>query len=174
MNDKQISNPLNTPISSLTSAVSGACQLQHASALMGLSRRRLDKDDVFRLIDSRQIRWAWDIARKNARRPEIRIWRQSLLDYLAQENGPAAPTGDNLSADQVIESILPKPAAITLRTATVAAGDLRRRFLCCQRHLRGLIADGELWSGSPQASMKTLAIFYQSTFDFLRRRCLSL
>ncbi len=68
-------------------SLADACPLQHVTALIGLSRQRLNPDNVLRLIDKRHIRWAWDIARKGARRPEIRIWRQSFLACLAREKG---------------------------------------------------------------------------------------
>ena len=110
------------------------CHLQHPRTLIGLSRKRFCKDDVLRLIDTRQIRWAWDISRKGARRPEVRIWRESLLAYLARENGgaPKAFGADDLALPQVIEAILPKPPALAPRAATVRGRELQRRFLCCQ------------------------------------------
>src|SRR5208283_1467330 len=116
------------------SPASDWCHLQHPRTLMGLSRRRFCRDDVLRLIDTREIRWAWDIARKDARRPEVRIWRESLLAYLARESGGAAPPPDGLSLAQVSEAILPRPAALARRAATVRARELQRRFLCCQTH----------------------------------------
>jgi hypothetical protein len=143
---------------------------------MGLSRKRFGRDDVLRLIDTREIRWAWDISRKGARRPEVRIWRESLLAYLARESGGAAKAfgADGLSLLQVIEAILPRPPALTARAATVRGRELQRRFLCCQGHLAGLIADGELCCVGPAGPGKTPAILYQSVFEFLKRRSMSL
>jgi hypothetical protein len=142
---------------------------------MGLSRRRFRRDDVLRLIDTRQIRWAWDISRKGARRPEVRIWRESLLAYLARESGGAgpAPPPDDLSLSQVIEAILPRPPALNLRAATVRGTELQRRFLCCRTHLAGLIADGELCCVGPSGPGRNPAILYQSVFEFLKRRSMS-
>ncbi len=152
------------------------CLLQHPWTLLGLSRKRFCKDDVLRLIDSREIRWAWDISRKGARRPEVRIWRESLLAYLARESGGGgpAPAPDELSLTQVIEAILPRPPALAPRAATVRGRELQRRFLCCQGHLAGLIADGELCCVGPTGPGITPAILYQSVFEFLKRRSMSL
>lgn len=143
---------------------------------MGLSRRRFRRDDVLRLIDSREIRWAWDISRRGARRPEVRIWRESLLAYLARESGAARPPAppEDLALPQVIAAILPKPPALTPRAATVPGRDLQRRFLCCRTHLAGLIADGELCCVGPTGSGRNPAILYQSVFEFLKRRSMSL
>jgi len=150
------------------------CHLQHPRTLIGLSRKRFCNDDVLRLIDSRQIRWAWDISRKGARRPEVRIWRESLLAYLARENGgdPKAFGADDLALPQVIGAILPKPP-LAPRTAIVRGRELQRQFLCCQGHLAGLIADGELCCVGPAGPGKTPAILYQSVFEFLKRRSMS-
>src|SRR5271166_2962860 len=133
--------------------------LQPLRTLLGLSRQRLTPDDALRLIDSRQVRWAWDISRKGARRPEVRIWRASLLVYLARENGGAveAPP-EEMSLAQVIEAILPKPAALTPRAASVCGRELQRRFMCCSAHLTGLIADGELSCVGPKKAKETPAI----------------
>lgn len=146
-------------------------QLQHPRALMGLSRRRLGRGDVLRLIDNGQIRWAWDIARKGARRPEVRIWRESLLAYLASENGgDSAPVQEELPLGEVIATILPKPPALSVRATTVRGSDLQRRFLCCRTHLAGLIADGELSCVGPVGPGRNSAVLYQSVFEFLKRR----
>jgi hypothetical protein len=151
-------------------------QLQHPGTLMGLSRRRFRRDDVLRLIDTGQIRWAWDISRKGARRPEVRIWRESLLAYLARESGgdPKAFGADDLSLPQVIEAILPRPPALTPRAATVRGRELQRRLLCCRTHLARLIADGELCCVGPTGPGRNPAILYQSVFEFLKRRSMSL
>ncbi len=175
INTKPIINQKNQLFLSPTPAADW-CHLQHPRTLMGLSRKRFCKDDVLRLIDTRQIRWAWDISRKGARRPEVRIWRESLLAYLARESGAGAPAcgADDLSLAQVIEAILPKPPALTPRAATVRGRELQRRFLCCPTHLAGLIADGELCCVGPAGPGKTAAILYQSAFEFLKRRSMSL
>jgi hypothetical protein len=149
-------------------------QLQHIKTLMGLSRRRCSKDDVLTLIDTRQIKWAWDIARKDARRPEVRIWRESLIAYLAGENGGAAALTGDLSLPQVIEAVLPRPASLGLRAATMRGKELQRRFLCSGAHLGGLIADGELCQVGPGRRGATCVILYQSAVEFLKRRSMSI
>jgi len=149
------------------------CQLQHPRTLAGLSRRRFGRHDILRLIDSGQIRWAWDISRPGARRPEVRIWRESLLAFLAREGGAGAEAGaDDLALAQVIAAVLPKPPALTPRAATVGGRELQRRFLCSAGHVAGLIADGELCCLGRTGPRGTPAILYQSAFEFLKRRTL--
>lgn len=147
--------------------------LQRAKTLIGLSRRPLALEDVLTLIETRQIVWAWDIARPGANRPEIRIWRESLLGYLAHEGG-AAPQNGGLSLRQIIEAILPGPAALGPRSATVNGRELQRRFQCSRTHLAGLIADGELARVGPARPGISPVILWQSVFEFLKRRRLPL
>jgi len=173
MNAKPKINQKNVVFLPSLGAAAG-CQLQHIKTLMGLSRRRLSRDDVLTLIDRRQIQWAWDIARKSARRPEVRLWRESLLAYLAQEGGSAPPLADNFSLAQVIEIILPRPAALAMRAATMRGRELQRRFLCCESHIAGLIADGELCQIGPSGRGTNTVILYQSAFEFLKRRSMSI
>ena len=154
------------------SAAAGWCQLQHPNTVIGLSRRRLCLNDVLKLIDTRQIRWAWDISRKG-NRPEVRIWRESVMGWLVRESGGAAPPADNLSLAQVIAAILPKPDALSLRAATLRGRELQRRFLCSQMLIGRLIAEGELCSVGPPRGGKSQVILYQSAVEFLKRRSLS-
>ena len=96
------------------------------------------------MIDSGEIRWAWDIARSGARRPEVRIWRDSLLAYLAREGG-AAERADEAELGEVIAAILPKPWS--RRLGGDGAGDgvaAAAVFVLPGRIPAGLIADGEL------------------------------
>jgi hypothetical protein len=171
MNIKSTINQKNWPFLPSAGAADW-CHLQHIKTLMGLSRRRLSRDEVLALIDTRQIRWAWDISRQDARRPEIRIWRESLVAYLAGESGGAVPVANVLCLPQVIETILPK-AALAPRTAALRARELQRRFQCCGTHLAGLIADGELCCVGPPRPGATPSVLYQSAFEFLKRRSLT-
>ncbi len=172
MNTKPGINQKTGPFPPSTAAA--GCQLQHINTLRGLSRRRFSRDEVLTLIDTRQIPWAWDIARKGADRPEVRIWRESLLAYLAREGGGAAPLAVDFSLPQVIDIILPRPAALARRAATVRGRELQRRFLCSETHLAGLIADGELCRVGPARRGTTPVVLYQSAFEFLKRRSMSI
>jgi hypothetical protein len=173
MNDKPKINQ-KSGVFSPSSGAANWCQLQHIKTFMGLSRQRLREAQVLTLIDTRKIRWAWDIGRKGATRPEVRIWRESLIAYLARESGGGAvPPADDLSLAQVIEAVLPRPAALALRAATVRATDLQRRLLCSRTHLDRLMADGELCRVGAPLPGKTSVILYQSAFEFLKRRSLS-
>jgi hypothetical protein len=148
------------------------CPLQHPKVLAGLSRRRLAPDDVLKLIDSRAIRWAWDISRKGSARREVRIWRESLLAYLAQEEGGDGPS-PGLSLGQVIETILPRPGSLSVRAATLRGKELQRRWLCGATHIARLIADGELTRVGPARNGQSPVVLYQSVFEFMKRRSLS-
>jgi hypothetical protein len=156
-----------------SSAGAAWCQLQHPQALIGLSRQRLSLNDVLKLIDTRQISWAWDISRQGASRPEVRLWRESVLAYLARESGGPAPAEDGLSLDQVIAAVLPRPDSCSLRAATLRGRELQRRFLCSQMLIGRLLSDGDLCCVGALRGGKSPAILYQSAFEFLKRRSLS-
>jgi len=158
---------------SATSAPAGWAPLQHPRLLIGLSRARLTLNDVFRLIDNRQIRWAWDISRPGSGRPEVRIWRQSLLDYLNRENQAAAAAMQNFTLAQVIATVLPQ-STFSPRTRTLRGNELQRRFTCSSAHISRLIDDGELSCVGAAGMGRTPGVLYQSTFEFLKRRSLSL
>jgi len=159
----------------LPAPAAGGCQLQHIKTLLGLSRRRCSMGEVLALIGSRQIPWAWDIARKGSGRQEIRIWRESLMACLERENGSGeGPPADKRSLDQIIEIILPRPASLARRAATLSGRELQIRFLCSCGHIAGLIADGELCRVGPARPGVTPEILYQSAFEFLKRRPISI
>jgi hypothetical protein len=166
---------INQKIGSFLPPPAGAAwrPLQHPKTLIGLSRQRLSLNDILKLIDARQIRWAWEISRRGNRRPEVRIWHESLLAYLAGESGGATPRADHLSLEQVIASILPKPAANSPRAATLHGRELQKRLLCGHMHISRLVADGELCCVGPLKKGKSRVILYQSAFEFLKRRSLS-
>jgi hypothetical protein len=160
--------------SSLPSA--GGRPLQHVKTLTGLSRRRLSTEDVLDLIENRQIKWAWNIARKDAARPELRFWRDSLLVYFVRESGANDTSSfvEDLPLEQVITAILPRNAGPQTAGLAIRAADLSQRFLCCPNHILGLVRDGELQSGVPLQANVPTTIRYQSAFEFLQRRCLTL
>ena len=154
--------------SSLPSA--GGRPLQHLKTLTGLSRRRLRTEDVLDLIENRELRWAWNICRKDAIRPELRFWRDSLMVYFVRESGAGDTTSfvEDLPLEEVINAILPRG-----KSPVIGIADLSQRFLCCPNHILGLVRDGELESSTPLQSRFQASIRHQSACEFLQRRCLT-
>ncbi|HZM02902.1 MAG TPA: hypothetical protein VFC44_07745 [Candidatus Saccharimonadales bacterium] len=154
----------------------GGRPLQHVKTLTGLSRRRLSVEDVLDLIENRQIKWAWNIARKDAARPELRFWRDSLLNYFVRESGAGEPSSlsEEIPIEHVIANILPRCAAPHSPASVIRAADLSQRFLCCSNHILGLVRDGELKSAGPLQANVATAIRYHNAYEFLQRRCLTL
>jgi hypothetical protein len=159
--------------SSLPSA--GGRPLQHVKTLTGLSRHRLSAEDVLDLIENRQIKWAWNIGRKDAIRPELRFWRDSLMVYFVRESGATdtASFVEDLPLEEVIAAILPRCAGPKSTSFAIRAADLSQRFLCCPNHVLGLVRDGELESAAPLHPNVPTTIRYPSAVEFLRRRCLT-
>lgn len=68
----------------------------------------LDTQEVLALIDSGQLRWAFDIRSGNAERREVRIWRQSLFDYTGLYRATRAGLPDDCAFKRVMDQIFPE------------------------------------------------------------------
>lgn len=101
-----------------------------ADVLSGLAD--LSHERIVWLIETGELATAWDIRTVGAGRPEIRIWRESMLDLVAQRPQTRRPVAD------VIASIMPHGRE-TLRTPEV-----HRLLGCSQLHTYRLIEDGLL------------------------------
>ncbi len=94
---------------------------------------RLSEKAALELIECGRIEWAWDIRRAGAARREIRVWRDSLFDYLARPQQPAR--GATATA---LPELWPhsRPA---LRST-----ELTGLFCCSSTHIHALARDGLL------------------------------
>ena len=110
------------------------------SAAMVLADR--GEDYVLGAIETGAIGWAWDIRGKAAAAREIRIWRESLLEWLADPlaslRALARPEGE------VVASLFPHSRA------EVRGTELQRMFSCGHSHVMNLINDG-LLAGTTEA-----------------------
>lgn len=117
------------------------------------------EDRVVQAIESGELEFAWDIARRRSRRREIRVWKESVT-ALSQDRARPAITQDSLLA-----SIFPQ--------RTLRSTDLCRLWSCSSGHLSGLIADGSL-AAEPRrcrSGVNSAArIHLTSAVEFLRQR----
>jgi hypothetical protein len=97
-----------------------------------------DEDELLAAIEDGSLPWAWDIRGAGAERREIRVWRESVLEWVGRDGNRGSEIanlkleiGNDMPGD-----ILPHR---DLRTT-----ELQRLFCCSQKHAQGLIEAGLL------------------------------
>ena len=151
------------------------CHLQHPRTLMGLSRKRFCTGRCPEADRQAGNPVGLGHFPQRRRRPEVRIWRESLLAYLARESGgggpAAAPERTFAHASHrshSAQAACHAPArghcarpgdakTISLLPDTPGRPDRRRRVVLCR----------------PDRPRETPAVLYQSVFEFLKRRSMS-
>jgi hypothetical protein len=118
-------------------------------------------DQVRGLIDDGRLLFAWDLSVKQTR-PLIRIWAQSILDYVSQ----TAPPKHLPSLADVLDQIFPNHGA------KILANEISRRAGCDPEHVTNLWRAGLLRkasgsgcrsgrNGSPLIDFASLTEFFQ-------------
>ncbi len=119
------------------------------------------EDDVLRMIESRELEWAWDIAGKGSRRRQLRI----LSECVAQrQNGHAT----KLPFEEVMQLIFGAPRYY------VTGKEIYAALNCCSTHGMNLLHDGALqclprseWRTGPKGSPHVL---WTSLAEFMKER----
>ena len=136
-----------------------------------------DEDDVLNLVERGLIRYAWNIATPGAERREIRVWRDSLIEYLRNGEDANSAIGDRRSAISgkekplrtIIESFLPKPSLIN-NCKTIRGVEVARRLSCGPSHITNLLDAGQLRIAFPAAIKVSPYIDHESLVEFLLAR----
>lgn len=131
---------------------SACLTVEAARAALGI-----DEDSVLSLIDTGDLRWAWDISlRRGQVIREVRIWARSVIAHQHGEKQPGA------AVEQVIEEILGTTPPQRARASVV------RSHLCCsQQHIQRLVEQGEI---SAVVARRTRWVETDSVRRFLMRR----
>jgi hypothetical protein len=141
-------------------AIPAARPLVPLEACMVLLDR--DEDELLAGIEEGALEWAWDIRGPEAERREIRVWRQSVLDF-------ASGTRVTRQHEDVLREIL--PGAHPRRTP-----EIQRLFSASQCHVQHLVEAGLLAAGGPRTAASGPASFTlisrESLCRFLAERCL--
>lgn len=127
-----------------------------------------NEDDVLMLIDEGHLTVAFDIASRRAARREIRVWRESILLYAANDYAAMARATDALAADlaPALDAILAPRAMEHIR-----ARELADRFTCSSTHVLQLVEEGSITgpapkgrgpNSSPRIVRNSVAAFLQS------------
>ena len=138
-----------------------------------------DEDDLIALVQSGDLAFAWDIrGAKAERRAELRVWRESVLAYLAAAPGEGTrPTGQNgcapgegtaLPEEEVLERLLPHGRD------TLFSTELQRMFSASQTHVQGLIDGGLLEQAGERRQVRgvnaRVRVSRESVIQFLKDR----
>jgi hypothetical protein len=152
-----------------------AAPLLPLSVVMALTKK--NEDDALWLVTDGLIQWAFHIESPDAtRRQEIRVLRDSLLQYLQgnYQHLASGPTSDlrppTSALSAIITTILPP-----LKRDCIRGRELARRWSCSPTHIITLLQKGALtqWPGQThRAPKETPMITRQSAADFLRARAL--
>lgn len=119
-----------------------------------------DYDSIVGMVDAGELPWAWDIRSEGAKRREIRVWRDNLLDVMS---GATSLTGDE---GVVLDSL------IGHKRDEVRSPELQRIFSCSHNHIFELLDDKLITATKAQTlGVNGFArISRVSVFDFLRAR----
>lgn len=133
------------------SASTSLVDMHTARAALGI-----DEDSVLALIESGDLRWAWDISIRRGVIREVRIWARCIS---ARQVGIAQP-GESIA--EVIPCVLGPATRDRFRSAEV-----RALFCCAQQTIQRLVEAGIL-SGEIQG--RTLWVSRSSLESFLTHR----
>ena len=98
-------------------------------------------DSVLLLIEDGQLEFAWDISSQGCKRREIRVWRDSLLTYLASREKEGK--GESEKGRFALSPFHPGSLALFSHAReTVKTTELQRIFSASQTHVQDLIREG--------------------------------
>lgn len=128
-----------------------------------------DEDDLVALVQSGDLAYAWDLrGAKAERRAELRIWRESVLAYLATAPGGTPGEGSGPTEAEVIEQMLPH------NRDTLWSTELQRMFSASQTHVQGLIDDGLLQQAGERTQRRgvnaRVRVSRESVIEFFKSR----
>jgi len=138
---------------------------------------------VSNLIEAGKLRWAFDIRTRSARAREVRIWRESILEFAGLQPPPNPPMTDDEEFTAILLQILPPeedppppPSPIALvfchvprPEPSVSAAILARSFSCAEGHIANLIRN-RLLLPAGKNSRGRLLVTRASVIQFLRQR----
>lgn len=120
-----------------------------------------DEDQVLSEIERGGLGWAWDIRTQGAARREVRVWRDSVMEYM--QGVPPRASGSALA---VLDTFLPH--------RDVRLTELQRWFSCSNTHVCNLLRDACLTVAGPRPEHSSVTavtrITHASVVAFLESR----
>ncbi len=134
---------------------------------------------VVALIETGQLRWAFDIRSASAAIREIRVLRDSLFEYTRLRPREHFHESDRHEFADIIETILPEPKDKRSRRAPVSAAapepvvtgiEVAQCLSCSPGHVRKLLRDNLLRAPGRHEPGDAVLVLRASVIEFLRKR----
>jgi hypothetical protein len=137
---------------------------------------------VVALIESGQLRWAFDIRSASAATREIRVLRDSLFEYTRLRPREHFHESDQVEFTEITRAILPErrekrrrrsaPSFMPAkeREPVVTGAEVAQCFSCSTGHVRKLLRDNLLRAPCRRASGDAVLLLRASVVEFLRKR----
>jgi hypothetical protein len=132
---------------------------------------------VLALIESGELRWAFDIRSPSAGAREVRILRDSLFEYTRLRPRELFYESDQLEFAAITKAILPEPKGQGNRCApkpgpgpVLACSQVAQCFSCASGHVRNLVSENQLQTPGRRPPGAPVLIPRASVIEFLRQR----
>ena len=154
-----------------------SCPLVPMPAVMLFLNRK--QRAVVALIESGQLRWAFDIRSTNAATREIRVLRNSLFEYTRLRPRECFHESDRHEFADIIKAILPEPkpdrrkqedAPDVQDHPLVTCARVAQCFSCSTGHVRKLLREKLLRAPPGRAAGDEVILLRASVIEFLWKR----
>lgn len=155
-----------------------SCPLVPMPAIMLFLNRK--QRAVVALIETGQLRWAFDIRSATAATREIRVLRNSLFEYTRLRPRECFHESDRHEFADIIRAILPEPKPErgklrqTARAAkcepVVTSAQVAQCFSCSTGHVRKLLREKLLRAPAKRATGDDVILLRASVIEFLWKR----
>jgi hypothetical protein len=134
---------------------------------------------VVGLIETGQLRWAFDIRSASAATREIRVLRDSLFEYTRLRPREHYHESDRHEFEEIIQAILPEPQEKCPRRAPASAAttepvvtgiEVAQCLACSPGHVRKLLHDNLLRAPGRHEPGDAVLVLRSSVIGFLRKR----
>ncbi len=155
-----------------------SCPLVPMPAVMLFLNRK--QRAVVALIESGQLRWAFDLRSANAATREIRVLRNSLFEYTRLRPRECFHESDRHEFADIIQAILPEPkpgrdqprqlVPTANGEAVVTSTRVAQCFSCSTGHVRKLLREKLLRAPARRAAGDDVILLRASVIEFLWKR----
>lgn len=132
---------------------------------------------VMGLVESGELRWAFDIRSAAAASQEVRVFRDSLFEYVGLRSRECVHDSDEREFADIIKSMLPGPkpsrqpaSVIQAAQPMVRAAEVAQCFSCSNGHVHNLVRDHLLRGANTRKPGANLEIQRASVVEFLWKR----
>ena len=134
---------------------------------------------IVALIETGQLRWAFDIRSASAATREIRVLRDSLFEYTRLRPREHYHESDRHEFAEIVQAILPEPKEKNPRRApastaapepVVTGAGVAQCLACSPGHVRKLLRDNLLRAPGRHEAGDAVLVLRSSVIEFLRKR----